>query len=366
MAASSTPGLQAVDVDYEYSRNLPDLIERLQLSIVASTYQAGRLVTIGSKGGELQVGFSHVPQAMGLTRTPTGLAVCSRDQVWKLEANQEIASKIKPDAGHDIAFLARSCHLSGPVMAHDLAWCKDELLMVNTLFNCVASVGGGWSFTPQWRPPFISDLAPGDRCHLNGLALNSNGNAPAYATALGTGDSENSWRDNKTTGGCLIDIQANRVALEGMAMPHSPRLHKEKLLWLHSGEGALMLTDPAKLNGQAPLPWQEASETIVELPGFTRGLDCWGDLAVVGVSQIRETAVFGGLPIEERHTDRKCGIAIVHLREREVVAWLWFNSGVQEIFSVSLLPGWSNPLVIGPNTDLDEQKTIWLVPPKHR
>lgn len=146
MAASATDRLQAVEVDYEYSRNLPALIERLQLSIVASTYQAGRLVTIGSKGGELQVGFSQVPQAMGLTRTPSGLAVCSEDQVWKLEANQEIASKINPDARHDIAFLARSCHLSGPVMAHDLAWCNGELLMVNTLFNCVASVGGGLEF----------------------------------------------------------------------------------------------------------------------------------------------------------------------------------------------------------------------------
>jgi len=363
MAASATDRLQAVEVDYEYSRNLPALIERLQLSIVASTYQAGRLVTIGSKGGELQVGFSQVPQAMGLTRTPSGLAVCSEDQVWKLEANQEIASKINPDARHDIAFLARSCHLSGPVMAHDLAWCNGELLMVNTLFNCVASVGGGWSFTPRWRPPFISDLTPGDRCHINGLALNSNGDAPAYATALGTGDSVNSWRDNKTTGGCLIDIHANRVVMEGMAMPHSPRLHQQQLLWLHSGEGTLMVTDPAKLTGHGPLPWQEASETVVELPGFTRGIDCWEDLAVVGVSQIRETAVFGGLPLEKRNSERKSGIALVHLRDREVVAWLWFNSGVQEIFGVSFLPGWSNPVVVGPNTVIDQQPTIWLIPP---
>lgn len=355
--------MKPTNVEYEYSTNLPGLIEQLQLSIVVSTYQAGRLVSIGSRSGELKVGFSHVPQAMGLTRTPSGLAVCSQEQVWKLEANREIASRIAPDAGHDIAFLARSCHLTGPVLAHDLAWCNRELLLVNTLFNCLATVGGPWSFTPQWRPPFISALAPEDRCHLNGLALNASGNSPAYATALGAGDSLDSWRASKTTGGCLIDIQANRVVMEGMAMPHSPRLHNQQLLWLHSGEGRLMQTDPADLNGPMAVPFQDVSESIAELPGFTRGLDCWGDLAVVGVSQIRESAVFGGLPLEDRHSDRKCGIALVHLGDREVVAWLWFNSGVEEIFGVSFLPGWSNPVIVGPNTEIDQQQTIWLVPP---
>lgn len=48
MATTTPANLQAVSVDYEYSRNLPALIEELQLSIVVSTYQAGRLVSIGS------------------------------------------------------------------------------------------------------------------------------------------------------------------------------------------------------------------------------------------------------------------------------------------------------------------------------
>ena len=354
--------MQATNVNYEYSKSLPLLIEQLQLSIVLSTYQAGRLVTVGSQAGDLQVGFTQMPQAMGLTRTATGLAVCSKDQVWSFEANQEIAGSIQAEASHDIAFLARSCHLSGPVMAHDLAWCNGELLLVNTLFNCLATVGGPWSFTPRWRPPFISDLAPGDRCHLNGLSLNANGSEPAYATALGDGDSTESWRDQKTTGGCLLDIQANRVVLQGMAMPHSPRLHQGQLLWLHSGEGTLMRSDPASFPAERPMPWQDASETIAELPGFTRGLDCWGDLAVVGVSQIRESALFGGLPLEARLPERKCGIALVNLLEREVIAWLWFNTGIEEIFSVSFLPGWQNPVLVGPNPEIDQQPTTWLVP----
>jgi len=363
-ASNARPGLQPVPVEYEYSRNLPGLIEELQLAIVISTYQAGRLVSVGSAAGELQVGFSHFPQAMGLSRTPTGLAVCSQNRVWSLEANQAIAASIQPERQHDIAFLARSCQLTGPVMAHELAWCNGELLLVNTLFNGVASVGGPWSFTPRWQPPFISELKPEDRCHLNGLALNARGDGMAYATALGEGDAADSWRATKTTGGCLIDIQTNRVVLRGMAMPHSPRLHRGQLLWLHSGEGALMASDPAELSAsESALPWRQASTTILELPGFTRGLDCWGDLGVVGVSKIRETAVFGGLPLEQRLTERKCGIALVNLREKELLAWLWFRSGVEEIFSVSFLPGWRNPVVAGPDPDIDNKESIWLVQP---
>ena len=39
-------------------------------------------------------------------------------------------------------------------------------------------------------------------------------------------------------------------------------------------------------------------QTVAELPGFTRGLAFLGDLAFVGLSQVRETAVFSGIPVE--------------------------------------------------------------------
>jgi hypothetical protein len=66
-------------------------LERLDLSVLLSTYQAGRVVSLGCHGGQLRVGFSHFDQAMGLCRTPTGLAVGSRDTIWNLPASCEIA-----------------------------------------------------------------------------------------------------------------------------------------------------------------------------------------------------------------------------------------------------------------------------------
>lgn len=352
-AANGAPAERpSVAVSYEHSANLPALLERLDLSVLLSTYQAGRVVSIGCHGGQLQVGFSRFDQAMGLCRTPTGLAVGTRDAIWTLPASREIASRIKPEGEHDIAFLARSCHHSGPVMGHDLAWCGNRLWLVNTLFNGLVTIEGNWSFVPQWQPPFISGWELGDRCHLNGLAIAEDGSAPAYVTVLGETDTENGWREHKASGGCLIHVPSGETVLRGLSMPHSPRLYQGQLYLLDSGHGTLIRLDP--ISGER--------STVAALPGFTRGLDCFAGHAFVGLSQIRETAVFGGLPIEERQQELRCGMAIVDLSQNAVVGILWFATGMEEVFSVVVLPGWRNPAVIGPDTGTDATQTVWMVP----
>jgi uncharacterized protein (TIGR03032 family) len=347
------PELQPIEVTYEHSQTLPALLERLELSVLLSTYQAGRVVSVGSHQGELRLGFSRFDQAMGLCRTANGIAVGIRDAIWSLPASREIAPRIKPEGEHDIAFLARSCHHSGPLMGHDLGWGNGRLWLVNTLFNGLVTIEGGWSFVPQWQPPFISGWAAGDRCHLNGLALAEDGSAPAYVTALGEMDTENGWREHKATGGCLIHVPSGEVVLRGLSMPHSPRLYQGQLYLLDSGHGALLRLDP--LSGQC--------STVAKLPGFTRGLDCFAGYAFVGLSQIRETAVFGGLAIGERQQELKCGLAVVNLSSGAVDGLLWFHSGIGEVFAVAVLPGWRNPAVIGPDTNTDASQTVWLVPP---
>ena len=113
-------------------------------------------------------------------------------------------------------------------------------------------------------------------------------------------------------------------------MPHSPRWYGGRLWVLESGAGTLSVVDPATGTSRR---WRR-------LPGFTRGLDFLGPLAFVGLSQVRETAVFSGIPITERlkpeETDvRRLG---VDLRTGQTVAFLRFEAGVQEIFAVQVLP----------------------------
>jgi len=347
---------QAVAVNYEYSVNLPQLLEQLDLSVPISTYQAGRVASIGVHQGEMRVGFAYFDQAMGLTRTPTGLMVGARKMIWSLPACRDIAPQIKPEGEHDIAFLTRACHWTGPLMVHDLAFCGKRLWVVNTLFNCLATIEGDWSFVPQWKPPFISDIAQGDRCHLNGLAIKEDGSAPAYVTVLGETDTENGWRPEKATGGCLVEVATGNIVLRGLSMPHSPRLYQGQLYFLNSGEGTLNRCDPV----------QGTSTVIAQLPGFTRGLDCWEGHAFVGLSQIRETAVFGGLPLSNHQTDLRCGLAVVNLATGQMVGTFWFNSGVEEVFAISVLPGYRNPAIVGPDADRDGAQSVWRVPSVNR
>jgi uncharacterized protein (TIGR03032 family) len=83
------------------------------------------------------------------------------------------------------------------------------------------------------------------------------------------------------------------------------------------------------------------------LPGFTRGLALHGPYAFVGLSKVRETSSFGGLPLASRRADLQCGVAVVDVRHGRVVAALTFQTAVEEIFDVQLLPGVRFPEVVG-------------------
>jgi hypothetical protein len=77
--------------------------------------------------------------------------------------------------------------------------------------------------------------------------------------------------------------------------------------------------------------------TVAQVPGFTRGIDFVGPLAFIGLSQVRESAVFSGIPLVERLSERTCGVWVVHIETGETVGFLRFDAGVQEIFAVQVL-----------------------------
>src|SRR5262249_53395294 len=193
-----------------------------------------------------------------------------------------------PAGRYDGCFLARSSHFTGDIHAHELAWAADELWVVNTLFSCLCTLNDVHSFVPRWRPSFVTALAPEDRCHLNGLALADG--QPEYVTAFAETDTAAGWRPNKLTSGCLIHVSPGATVARGFAMPHSPRVFQGRVWLLDSGTGRLVVVDSSTAR----------VETVAELPGYTRGLAFHDDFAFVGLSKIRETAVFGGVPIAQR------------------------------------------------------------------
>jgi hypothetical protein len=130
-----------------------------------------------------------------------------------------------------------------------------------------------------------------------------------------------------------MDIENNQILLRGLSMPHSPRWYQGKLWLLESGEGSLAQVDLERRT------WR----TIAQVPGFTRGIDFVGPLAFIGLSQVRESAVFSGIPLVQRLRERTCGVWVVNIETGNTLGFLRFESGVQEIFAVQVLRGMRFP-----------------------
>jgi uncharacterized protein (TIGR03032 family) len=327
-----------------HTTSLPELLERLGVSILISTYQAGKLIVVRSEGGRVNTHFRNFHTPMGLALLGDRLAIGTRTQVLQYQNQAAVAPRLPPAArAHDACFVPRQAHTTGNIGGHELAFVNGELWAVNTRFSCLCTLAADASFVPHWRPPFISGLAPEDRCHLNALALRDG--AIRYVTALGETDAPAGWRATKATGGVLLEIPTGGIVARGLSMPHSPRWHADRLWVLESGAGSLSVVDE---------PTSQLTHVAL-LPGFTRGLDFVGPYAFVGLSQVRESAVFSGIPITDRLSveERACGLWVVDVRNGETVAFLRFESGVQEVFAVQVLPGIRYPEILTEEADAE-------------
>jgi uncharacterized protein (TIGR03032 family) len=335
MSTSPSPDLPNAALRSVHTTSLPDLFERLHISLVISTYQAGKIILARSDGGVLNTHFRSFAKPMGIAANCDRLTVGGANTVWEYRNVPAVARKLAPLGKHDACYIPRRLHVTGDIDIHEMAYDQHgELWVVNTRFCCLCTLDADHSFSPRWRPSFVSALAPEDRCHLNGLGM-MNGR-PKYVTALGTTDAPGGWRVDKANGGVLIDLDTNDIVLRGLSMPHSPRWYEGKLWFLESGQGSL-----AKVDLQA-----RRSETIAQLPGFTRGLDFYGPLAFIGLSQVRDSAVFSGIPLVDRLQERTCGVWVVNIETGETLGFLRFEDGVQEIFAVQVLPGIRFPDVL--------------------
>jgi uncharacterized protein (TIGR03032 family) len=319
----------------KHTSNFPALLEQLGVSILVTTYQAGKLVILRAEGNSVNTHFRDLSRPMGLAADATRLAVGAAQEIRQYRNMTPVCRRLEPPGRHDACYLARAAHVTGDIDIHEMAWAADELWFVNTRFSCLCTLNGIHSFVPRWRPPFVTALAPDDRCHGLGLAPDANGQlAPRYVTALAATDTPQGWREHKKDGGVLVEVPSGNILVRGLSMPHSPRLVQDRLWMLESGKGGLGYADLAA----------GRYHNIAELPGFTRGLDIFGNLAFVGLSQVRESAVFSGIPIADRAlAERNCGVWVVDLRTGQTVAFLRFEDAVQEVFAVQVLPGLRYP-----------------------
>ena len=346
-----TPDRPGTEVQFRHSESFPGLLLRAGCSLLVSTYQAGQLVAVGVADDQLTFAFRRFDRAMGVAVAADRIAVAGKDQVWSLRDSSDIAAALAPRGRYDRCWLPRTSTVTGAIQCHEVAWGTDadgapQLWIVNTLFSCLAGIDPRYSFVPRWQPPFVSALAAQDRCHLNGLAIRDG--SPAYVTVFARTDAPRGWRELPTDSGAVLDVASGEVVTTGLTMPHSPRWYRGNLYVLNSGLGRLERVDLA--TGRR--------EAVAAVPGYARGLAMHDGLAFVGLSRIRETVVFGGVPIAEYHDQLKCGVGVIELATGATVATLEFASAVEEIFDVQTVPGARCP-TFGSSEDGNE---VWVLP----
>ena len=305
-------------------------------SLVVSTYHVGKVALIGWDGRQITLLLRDFEKPLGVAVQGKRLALATRYGV-ELFANESLlAPDFLPDqpGRYDALYMPRATYHTADLHTHDIAFCEPDLVLVNTRFSCLARLSAEHSFTPIWRPSFVTDCVPEDRCHLNGLALRDG--RPRDVTALGTTDTPGGWRANKAAGGVVIDVQSQEIVLDGLSMPHSPRWHQERLWLLNSGAGEVLTWDPAT----------RQSSVVCRLPGYLRGLCFVGPFALVGLSKIREKHIFGGLPVQEQNAELLCGVALIDLRKRAPIGMFEFTAGCEEMYDVQFLAGVRRPMIV--------------------
>lgn len=312
-------------IDFTYSVNIVDLLKTLQATIVMSTYQSGKLMLMGQHNGAFDIRHREFPRPMGMFARDGRLWAGLGHGIYQFANFSAVAATLGASENFGACYLPQNIHFTGDVDIHEMECCNEELYFVNTKFSCLCVKDPQLSFKPVWKPPFISLLQPLDKCHLNGFC--SRDNQPRYVTALGHSDEPLGWRADKANGGILIDIESNEVLAEGLCMPHSPRWHQGRLWLLESGKGSLAYYDFA----------QRTVVEVATLPGFTRGLDFVGDLAFIGLSKVRESATFSGLPITKL-PKRISGVWVVNIKTGQIVSYIEFTAGIDEVFAISVLP----------------------------
>jgi hypothetical protein len=371
-AASSSNFPQAVGttatpaLEINASRQFTSWLASQNLSLVFTTYQAGKVFFIGLRqNGELSVFERTFERCMGLYAHNSSLYMSSLYQLWRLENALEPGQIAD---GWDAVYVPQVGYITGDLDIHDVVLVEPPqppklrgkqqvepqfpslnkgglggVVFVNTLFSCLATISETKSFVPLWKPPFISKLAAEDRCHLNGLAVRDG--QPRYVTAVSQSDVADGWRDKRKDGGCVMDISSNQAIATGLSMPHSPRWYKDKLWLLNSGRGEFGYLDLER----------GVFEAVAFCPGYLRGLSFCGDFAVVGISKPRHNKTFSGLALDEqlqaKQAQARCGLLVIDLRSGDIVHSLRIEGVVEELYDVQVLPGVRQPMAIGLKTD---------------
>jgi uncharacterized protein (TIGR03032 family) len=331
----SAPALRRLEI--AQSRDFVAWLTECRVGVALSTGATGRLILVGAAPeGKLSIFLRGFDGAYGLAGSEQSLLLATGFQLWRFE---NAVSPGRSASGHDKLYVPRVAYTTGDVRAGDVATAADgTILFANTVFSCIAAAGPEYSFTPLWRPEFITRLLPEDRCHLTGFALEDG--LVRYVAVASASDEAGGWARNVAGGGLLIDAASDRRVAEGLALPVSPRL-RGGTLWLDEAASGVL--------GFVHLR-DGAFEEVAFCPGWLSGLAFIDRYAVVAASATRDGRGPGGLPLERNletyRAAAQTALCVIDLDRGEIAHWLRFD-GLPEIRDLAILPDTVRPAALG-------------------
>ncbi len=325
------------NLESSFTDNLPQILKGLNISLAVTSYQSGVLFFIRSDGETIDTNFKRFRRPMGLAVTNEQITLGTFKEIHRFVRNDAVITGLDDKDKVDACFTPSATHTTGMINIHDIAYGSEGLWIVNSAFSCLATVEPDFSFIPQWKPPFVTDLKPEDRCHLNGMALKDG--KPSFVTTFDQSDRAHAWKQRSKLNGTLIEVDTNRILFDDLIMPHSPRYYEDKVYFFVLWKGLVYQYDPQT----------ETLKTVIKLQGFTRGIDFHGPLMFVGLSKTRKSDTKFSPPVSQEYDETYCGIWVINLDENEAIAHVKFEGDVNQIYDIGVLTDESYPELITPN-----------------
>ena len=219
--------------------------------------------------------------------------------------------------------------LPGCYYIHDIAVIGDVLHANSVGQNCVVRLDPHFKVERVWWPRSI-DTAEGPLCGRNHLQLNSIAAGEDLESSFFTASSAAPLTqvpgdlDFPVDGTGVIFCGGTReVWASGLTRPHSARLYRGDVWVDNSGYGEVGV---AKDGG---------FEVVARLPGWTRGLSLWGDIAFVGTSRILPRFHHYAPGLDPATS--QCGVHAVHTGSGEVLGSISWPGGNQ-VFGIECVP----------------------------
>ena len=276
------------------------MLEQLGSSLLVSTYQTGKLICARHDRGMVNTHFRDFQRPMGLAVAPGRIAIGTRAEVLDYRNVPAVAPKVEPRGRHDACFVPRNKHFTGDIRIHEIAFAQGELWIVATNFSCLATLDAEHSFVPRWTPPFITELGPEDRCHLNGLCVIDD--QVRYVTALGETNEPGGWRESKADGGILIDVDLGRDRARAVSRCPTRRAGTT------AGCGC---SSPARARSRSPTSTRARSRRSPSCPASPAACCSRAASPSSGSRRCARRRPSAGLPLMERLDERLCGVWVV-------------------------------------------------------